>query len=117
LSQLKSGDFDTVLMELTSGRSLYWTYYFFHSTVMSFGYKSADAPLDAMRAAKDDNEVRAAVADFQQRLFDDPPAIFLAWPQVARVISSKFDVPPLGENSSKDVISNLWQWKRAATEP
>jgi peptide/nickel transport system substrate-binding protein len=116
LSKLKTGDFDSVLMELTSGRSLYWTYYFFHSTVMSFGYKSADAPLDAMRVAKDDNEVRAAVADFQQRLFDDPPAIFLAWPQVARVVSSKFVVPPLNENSSKDVISNLWQWKPAGAE-
>jgi ABC-type transport system substrate-binding protein len=116
LAKIKTGDFDTVLTELTSGRSLVWTYYFFHSTGMSFGYKSADAPLDAMRAAKDDNEVRAAVSDFQQTLFDDPPAIFLAWPQVARVVSTKFAVPPLDENSSKDVISNLWQWKPAGAD-
>lgn len=116
VGKMRTGDFDTVLMELTSGRSLVWTYFFFHSSGMSFGYNSADKSLDAMRAAMDDNAIRTAVSDFQQNLFDDPPAVFLAWPQVARVVSAKFVVPPLDEKSSKDVISNLWQWKPAGAD-
>jgi len=115
VGKMRTGDFDTVLMELTSGRSLVWTYYFFHSSGMSFGYNSADTPLDSMRAAKDDNGIRTAVSEFQQMLFDDPPAIFLAWPQVARVVSSNFVVPEPDEKG-RDIISNLWRWKPAGPE-
>jgi ABC-type transport system substrate-binding protein len=115
IGRMKAGDFDTVLTELTSGRSLVWTYFFFHSSGMSFGYNSADNALDRMRASKDDGEIRAAVSEFQQTLFDDPPAIFLAWPQVARVVSSKFVVPPPDEKG-KDVISSLWLWKPAGLD-
>jgi ABC-type transport system substrate-binding protein len=108
VAAMKSGDFDSVLMERTSGRSLAWTYFFFHSRAMSLGYNSADAVLDRMRTATTDAEVRAAVSDLQQILHDDPPAIFIAWPQVARVVSSRFSVPV---EKGRDVISSLSLWK------
>ncbi len=37
--------------------------------------------------------MRTAVSDLQQIFHDDPPAIFIAWPKVARVVSAKFVVP------------------------
>jgi peptide/nickel transport system substrate-binding protein len=107
-----SGDFDAILAERTSGRSLAWTYMSFHSTFMPVGYKSADAVLDRLRTAQADGDVRATVSDLQQVFHDDPPAIFIAWPTVARVVSTKFQVP---EEGGRDVLSSLWQWRPAAT--
>jgi len=110
VARMKSGDFDSVLMERTSGRSLVWTYFFFHSKVMSLGYSSADGILDRLRTATADIDVRDAVSDFQQVLYEDPPAIFIAWPQVARVVSTRFVVP---EEKGRDVIASLSKWKAA----
>jgi peptide/nickel transport system substrate-binding protein len=125
VGRAQTGDYDSLLMEWTSGRSLVWTYSFFHSSARSLGYTSADAPLDRIRSASGDADTRAAVSDFQQVLFDDPPAIFLAWPQVARVVSSRFVVPDdhvipgirttdQATTPGRDIISSLWQWKAAS---
>jgi peptide/nickel transport system substrate-binding protein len=111
VARMQAGDFESVLMERTSGRSLVWTYFFFHSKAMSLGYKSADAVLDNLRRAPTDADVRNAVSDFQQIMHDDPPAIFIAWPQVARVVSTRFVVPQ--EEKNRDVLSSLSQWKPA----
>jgi peptide/nickel transport system substrate-binding protein len=108
--RLESGEFDTVLIERTSGRSLAWTYASFHSSISKSGYTAADAVLDRMRRSTDDAEIRTAVSDLQQIFFDDPPAIFLAWPRVARVVSNKFVVP---DEKGRDVMSSLWQWRPA----
>jgi ABC-type transport system substrate-binding protein len=106
--RLESGDFDTVLIERTSGRSLAWAYFFFHSSISKSGYTAADAVLDRMRKTTDDAAIRTAVSDLQQVFFDDPPAIFLAWPRVARVVSNRFVVP---DEKGRDVMSSLWQWR------
>jgi peptide/nickel transport system substrate-binding protein len=110
IGRMQSGQFDAMLVERTSGRALAWTYFFFHSSLMSAGYSAADAILDRLRKATDDGDVRKGVGDFQQILYDDPPAIFIAWPQVARVVSSRFQVP---EEKGRDVMSSLWLWKPA----
>ena len=36
---------------------------------------------------------KAGVAAFQRAILDDPPAIFLAWSERARAVSTRFDVP------------------------
>jgi peptide/nickel transport system substrate-binding protein len=109
--RIQSNNYDAVLMERTSGRSLAWTYFFFHSSSpQALGYSAADGPLDRLRVATADGEIRTAVSDFQQILHDDPPAIFIVWPQVARAVSTKFVVP---EEKGRDVMSGLWQWKPA----
>jgi peptide/nickel transport system substrate-binding protein len=110
VARMQAGDFDSVLMERTSGRSLVWTYLFFHSSAMSLGYESADAVLDRLRHAPSDADVRNAVSDFQQIMHDDPPAIFIAWPQVARVVSTRFVV---ADEKQRDVLGSLPQWKPA----
>ncbi len=41
----------------------------------------------------DDDDYKAGVAAFQRAIVDDPPAIFLAWSERARAVSTRFDVP------------------------
>jgi ABC-type transport system substrate-binding protein len=67
--------------------------------------------LDRLRGATNDAETRAAVNDLQRRLYDDPPALFLAWPVVARAVSKDFEVPT---EAGRDVMGSLWQWRPAA---
>jgi peptide/nickel transport system substrate-binding protein len=92
-ARFTAGNYDAILAERTTARSLYWTYIAFHSTKLGGPYKSADATLDHLRGATDDSTVRADVSDLQRIFHEDPPAIFIAWPKVARVVSTKFVVP------------------------
>jgi len=108
--RIGKGDFDAILAERTSGRSLSWTYLTFHSSMNPAGYSAADEVLDRLRRTTSDSEIRTAVSDLQQVFHDDPPAIFIAWPKVARVVSAKFEVPL---ESGRDVMSSIWQWKLA----
>jgi peptide/nickel transport system substrate-binding protein len=110
VTRLESGDFETILIERTSGRSLAWTYAFFHSSMSKRGYTAADDILDVMRTTTDEAKIRTAVSDLQQIFFENPPGVFIAWPRVARVVSNKFVVP---EEKGRDVMSSLWQWRPA----
>jgi len=113
--RVSKGDFDAFLFEL-AGRSLGWVYEFWHShPQMRFdsGYRSADAALDRLRAAGSEEEVRAAVAEVQSALHDDPPAAFLAWQEQTRAVSTKFDVDA---EDKRDILTNLWQWRPAAAK-
>jgi len=108
--RVSSGEFDAFVMEMASARSLTWTYGFWHSNgpFLHSGYDAADGPLDRLRQATSDDETRSAVAELQQTLYDDPPAIFIAWPEAARAVRSTFEVPP---DSNPDVMGTLWRWK------
>jgi len=120
-----SGNFDVILAERTSGRSLVWTYLFFHSKKFGGAYTAADTVLDKLRATSTEAAVRATVSDLQQIFHDDPPGIFIAWPTVARVVSTKFIVPdeegPDVSGGSdivpgRDIIGSISRW-RAADRP
>jgi len=113
--RLQAGDFDAVLFEMY-GRSLSWLDMFWHSHdkgLINSGYRSADAVLDRMRTGRSDAEVKAAVAQFEQILRDDPPAAFMAWQETSRAVSSKIDVSP---EKDRDILTNLWQWRPAALQ-
>jgi peptide/nickel transport system substrate-binding protein len=110
-ARIGKGDFDALLMERTSGRSLTWAYLTFHSTQSASGYTAADAVLNRLRSAPSESETRAAMNEFLQILYDNPPAIFLAWPIVSRAVSDKFVVPA---ETGRDVLGSLWQWRPAA---
>jgi peptide/nickel transport system substrate-binding protein len=124
--RLQAQDYDTILIERTSGRSLAWTYLTFHSAGPEQSYSAADAVLDGLRRTTDEAKIRTAVSDLQQILFDDPPAIFIAWPTVARVVSTKFVVrdelgttltpSPKGvgrDDKGRDIMNSLWRWRLA----
>lgn len=113
-----SGDFDTYLYQLTSGKSFDWTYRFWHSPAEGAGYQNSgytgvDSVLERLRTVRPDTEVRTAVADLRERFYEDVPAAFLAWPETTRAIDARFD---LGERSDPDVFANLWKWRPIARQ-
>jgi peptide/nickel transport system substrate-binding protein len=110
-----SGDFETFLYQLASGKSFDWTYRFWHSPVggaayQDSGYTGVDAILDRLRIVRPDSEVRTAVADLRERFYQDVPAAFIAWPETTRAVDTSFD---LGDRSDPDVFANLWRWRPA----
>jgi peptide/nickel transport system substrate-binding protein len=110
---LGSGKFDAALMEFIGSRSLNWAYVFWRSpqpggrTLMNSGYTAADAALDRFRGATQDEEIRAAVAELQRVLHDDPPAMFLDWQQRTRALSDAFSAPQEGG----DILGTLGEWQ------
>ena len=113
MPRFAKGGSDAVLVTRSSGRSLAWTYLSFHSSESPGGYSAADHVLEKLRQTTDEATIRAGVSDLQQILHDDPPAIFIAWPKVARVVNSRIDVPKEETTEStagRDVLSSLWQW-------
>jgi peptide/nickel transport system substrate-binding protein len=112
--RMQSGDFDAFLLEWTSGRSLSWGYLTWYSKLvpelkmLETGYKAADTVLDRIRHATTDAETRQAASELQQILYDDPPAIFIAWLNVSRAVSTDFNVP---YEEGRDVMTGLYQWR------
>jgi peptide/nickel transport system substrate-binding protein len=118
--RIKSGDFDTYLYQLGSGRSFNFMYLLWHSDAhgvgqrQNAGYTGANDALDRLRVAYTDSDVRIAVADLRQRFYEDVPAAFIAWPEATRAIdSARFDV---GNASDPDLVANLWEWSVAKPE-
>jgi peptide/nickel transport system substrate-binding protein len=112
---LAKGEFETVLVPMTSGRSLEWTYMFWRSApnaIIRSGYTAADGVLDRLRAARSDDETRIAVADLQRIMYEDPPAAFLVRPETARAVNDTIEVP--SEGKGRDIVPTLWQWKPRA---
>ncbi len=113
-----SGDFDTFLYQLTSGKSFDWTYRFWHSPADGAGYQNSgytgvDSVLERLRTVRPDAEVRTAVADLRERFYEDVPAAFLAWPETTRAIDTRFDI---GDRSNPDIFANLWKWRPATDQ-
>ena len=119
-ARLKAGQFDSYLYQLTSGRDVTWAYRFWHSSagavgpvMQNTGYSGADAVLDKLRQAREDDDIRIAIGDLRQRFYDDVPAVFLAWTTITRAVDARFD---LGDRNDPELLANLWQWHMAATQ-
>lgn len=110
-----SGDFEALLVQMVSGRSLDWVYWFWRSAppkvtgIARLGYTAADPALDRLRGAQSDDETRIAVADLQRVLYEDPPAAFLVRPETARAVDDSFAVPL--EEKGRDILGTIWQLK------
>ncbi len=113
LRRLEAGTYDSVLLDLVGGPGLARAYAFWHSGGTArpwrFGYGGADAALDAIRTATDPPAIRTAARRFQRALIEDPPAIFLAWPETARAVSRRFDIP----ETDRDIVSTIGRWRLA----
>jgi peptide/nickel transport system substrate-binding protein len=111
--------FEAALVEFPAFRSLNNVYTVWHSVPPGmkppFGmqYTSADAALDKLRAAIDDADVRAAVAELQRVFYEDPPAVFLQWVQMSRAVSKSVVVQ---NEPGRDVLGSLPQWRPAAAQ-
>ena len=111
--RIGSGDFEAFLFELANARVLGYTYAFWHSespASVRTGYRAADAALDRMRYARSEAEVRSAVRGVQDIMKEDPPAIFLAYPEVARAVSTRF----LISAGEEDIFHAIARWKPTA---
>jgi peptide/nickel transport system substrate-binding protein len=113
-NRLATGNFDAVLMEMISGFSVSRPFAFWHSTGLhSFsGYRNSavDAAVERVKEAERDSTYREAFAQFQQAMFDDPPAIFLAWGQTARAVSRRFEVV---KAPGGDIRTTISDWRLA----
>jgi len=117
--RIASGDFESYLFQLSSGKSFDGTYRFWHSPaagrppMQNSGYAGADDVLDRLRLALDPSDVRAAAAELRQRFHEDVPAAFLAWPETTRAVDARFDI---GDPSGREFFANLWNWRAVKTE-
>lgn len=116
LQRMSTGDYDAFMFEMASARVLKYPYFFWHSKgsyrSAQFGnsYDAADGALDRIRLARNETDYRAGVAAFQRVLADDPPAVFLAWGQVARAVKRSYDIPA---EQGADIYHTISQWKPA----
>lgn len=119
--RIQTQEFDAAMIELLSGTPYSRPYAFWrgadgdHPTSNVFGYKNrtVDRWFDAIRAAASDAEYRAAAGQLQRALFEDPPALFLAWSQRTRAVSRRFSVPL---EPGQDPVANFWRWAPDASQ-
>lgn len=120
VERMQAGNFDAFLLEQLSGSLLMWTYTNWRSHHPlrpgegNTGYNGADAALDRLRTvAITEAETRSAVGEVQRVFYEDPPALFLAWPETSRAVSAEIGVP---YQSNTDIFGRIWSFRRASAE-
>jgi peptide/nickel transport system substrate-binding protein len=115
LARAASGNFDAWLADVGLGGSFFRQYLFWHSgSPYNWGHyanPNADAALETIREGRNDEDYKAGVSAFERAMIDDPPAIFLAWSERARAVSTRFDVHV---EPGRDVLNTLRLWRPAA---
>ena len=116
-ARIPQGDFQAALIDAHIAATLFHAYEWWYSKGPgnASGYQSAavDAALEAISRAPNDEAYRRGVADFGKAITDDPPAIFLAWSERARAVSTRFQVPSEGD---RDIFGSIRLFKPAADE-
>ena len=115
VARWEAGDFEAALGDYRMGPSLLRQYQVWYSSApLNSGHFSStdvDGALNRIRDAPDDAAYKAGVADFQRAIVDDPPAIFLAWGERSRAVSTRFEVH---EEAGRDILSTLRLWRPIA---
>ena len=114
--RVHAGNFDAALSDYLLGPNLVRPDKYWHSNgPFNFGHyrnKAVDDALDKIRGALNDDVYRAGVAAFWRAIVDDPPAVFLAWPERAHAVSARFAVPM--EQEDTNLLNTLHLWKPAS---
>jgi peptide/nickel transport system substrate-binding protein len=115
LARLRTGDFEAALGDYRLGPGLLRQYQSWYSGAPynwgRFSSAVVNSTLDRIQRSPDDAAYKAGVADFQRAIIDDPPAIFLAWGERLRAVSTLFDVH---EEPGRDILSTLRLWHPVA---
>lgn len=115
MEQVRAGDFDAILADVQMGPTLLQQYRFVRPgsgrNWSQFNNGEVNAALDRIRDAMDDDAYRAGVSALQRAIVDDPPAIFIAWSERARAVSTRFEVPV---EPGRDILGTLRLWKPVA---
>jgi peptide/nickel transport system substrate-binding protein len=114
-ARLQAGDFEMLLVDARMGPSILQQYLFWQSKGPNnwghFSSREVDAAFDRIRTAADDLAYKAGVEALQHALVDDPPAIFLAWGERLRAVSTRFEVHA---EPGRDILSTLRLWRPIA---
>jgi peptide/nickel transport system substrate-binding protein len=117
-ARMQRGDFDVVLNDVIQGPGLLRPMWFWGTgepfNFANYSNRDVDAAFAAIRAAANDDDYKNGVAALQQAIADDPPAIFLAWRERARAVSTRFDVPV---EPGRDILRTLRLWKPTGGAP
>jgi peptide/nickel transport system substrate-binding protein len=115
LSLLEKGEFDAFLGDIGIAPTMIRPFQFWYSGARynwgGFSSATVDAALDRIRHAPDDKNYKAAVSELHRAILEDPPAIFLAWSERARAVSTRFEVPA---KPGSDILGTLRLWRPVA---
>jgi peptide/nickel transport system substrate-binding protein len=115
IERVRSGQFEAALADYMLGPNLVRPYQYWHSNgATNFGHyhsQAVDVALDRIRRAPDDDVYKAGVAAFWRAIVADPPAVFLAWTERVRAVSTRFAVPT---ETDTDLLNTLHLWKPIA---
>jgi peptide/nickel transport system substrate-binding protein len=117
-TRVQNGEFEAVLIDMISGPSFGRPYIFWRSAktfdgLNKFGWENAEAEaqFEALRkSALDETATRMATEKLQRIFLEDPPALFLAWSERARVVGPKF-TPVIDDD--RDPVLTMWRWTPA----
>jgi ABC-type transport system substrate-binding protein len=114
IQRATAGKYDALLIPMYAGRTMDYTYRFWRSGIaeaqmVNSAYTGADELLDQLRGSLSDDSTKRVVHDLVNQFHADVPAVFLAWTEVTRAVSTRFDV---GNSSRQDPFFNIWQWNR-----
>jgi peptide/nickel transport system substrate-binding protein len=119
-ARMSQGRFDAALVDIISGQTLARPHLFWGAPrregLHAFGYQNAEAGrlFEVLRRSTNEAAVRSTVGRLQRVMLEDPPALFLAWNQRARAVSSRFQVP---SESGRDPLLTIWQWADIGNRP
>jgi len=111
--RIREGRFEAVMIDMISGPTLARARLFWgfptREGLHTFGYQNAEARrlFELLRRSTNETAIRSAVGSLQRVMLEDPPALFLAWNQRARAVSSRFRVP---SEPARDPLFTIWQW-------
>jgi len=108
ISRITTGQFETMLADASLGPTVLQQYQWWDSkgprNFTGVTNPRLDAALNAVDRAPDDASYAAGVESFLNAIVDDPPAIFLAWGERARAVSTRFQVPA---ETGRDILNAI----------
>lgn len=114
---VESGSFEATLLDMISGPTPARAYMWWRSARQYkgaynvFGYENVEAQrlFELLLSSRNEAAVRSATSKLQRVLYDDPPALFIAWSTRARAINRRFAIPV----TDRDPLVTIAQWTRA----
>ncbi len=115
-----SGRFEGAFVNMISGptpsRSYMWwrSARRFKGLYNVFGYENPHAEdlFEVLMRSSNEAAVRAATSKLQRALYEDPPALYVAWDTRTRAIHRRFVLP----KDERDPVWALWKWTLASAE-
>jgi peptide/nickel transport system substrate-binding protein len=108
-----AGRFDSALLDMISGPTPARAYIWWRSAQGSkglfnvFGYENAEAErlFETLLRSTSEAAVRSATSRLQRVLYEDPPAIFVAWSTRTRAVNKRFVMP-----AGRDPMLTMSRW-------